>query len=66
MVLKFAKSGIKNNTLNDLFPVSEKMHAMKTRESNKYKVKFANTDRMKNASVITMQNLLNEDSRDDK
>ena len=39
---------------------------METRENNKYKVKFANTDRLRNSSVISMQNLLNEDSRDDK
>ena len=47
MYLKFEKSGIKNNTLNYLFPISEKMHNMETRENNKYKVKFANTNRLK-------------------
>ena len=63
MCLKFAKNGIKNNTLSDLFPINEKVHEMKTRENNKYKVKFANTVRLKNSSIISMQNLLNEDSR---
>ena len=62
MCLKFAKNGIKNKTLNDLFPMNEKMHPMKTRENNKFKVNFANTDRLKNSSIISMQNMLNEDS----
>ena len=63
MCLKFAKKGIKNNTLNDLFQVNDKLHNMKTREDNVYKVNFANTDRLKNSSVICMQNWLNEDAR---
>ena len=62
MCLKFAKNGIKNKTLNYLFPINEKMHQMKTRENNKLKVNFANTDRLKNSSIISMQNMLNEDS----
>ena len=37
--VQFAKHWIKNNTLNDLF--NEKTHGMKTRDNNKYKVKFA-------------------------
>ena len=63
MFVKFAKNGIKNNTLKDLFQVTEKTHGMKTRDSDKYKVMFANTDRLKNSSVIMMQNLLNEDAK---
>ena len=43
MCLKFAKSGIKNNTLQDLFPINDKVHQMNTRTNNKYKVNFANT-----------------------
>ena len=61
LCLKFAKNGIKNNTLNDLFPKNEKQHKMETRETPKYKVNFANTDRMKNSSIIAMQNMLNEE-----
>ena len=49
-------------TLNELFPIKEKMHQMETREDNKFKVNFANTDRLKNSSIISMQNMLNEDS----
>ena len=62
MILRFAKNGIKNQTLNDLFPINEKIHKMKKRTNEKYEVNFANTDQLKNASIITMQKLLNEDN----
>ena len=58
---KFAKHGIKYNKLADLFPENNKNHKMKTRESEKYDVKFANTDRLKNSSIINMQHCLNND-----
>ena len=32
---------------------------METRAIEKYEVKFANTEQMKNASIITMQHMLN-------
>ena len=35
---------------------------MNKRTNEKYEVNFANTDRLKNASIITMQKLLNEDN----
>ena len=57
--LKFAQSGIKNDKLNDLFPLNEKNHKMQTRNNEKYEVMFANTNRLKNSSIITMQNMLN-------
>ena len=63
LILKFAKSAIKSNTMNDLFAKNEILHDMKTRNRNTYKVNFANTDRLRKASVITMQNMLNEDSK---
>ena len=37
MCLKFAKGGIKNNTLQDLFPTNDKAHKMKTRETTNIK-----------------------------
>ena len=61
--LKFANDGIMNNTLTDLL--------MKKRENNtnirevkkeeKYNVQFANTDRLKNSTIIYLQNLLNQE-----
>ena len=63
LILRFAKNGIKKNTLNDLFPVSKRKHPMDKRNKDKYVVNFANTDRLKNGSIITMQNLLNNDAK---
>ena len=58
--LTFAKQCIKNNKLSNLFPVNEKA-AIETRHHEKYKVSKANTNRMKNSAVVSMQNLLNKD-----
>ena len=58
---RFAKNGIMNNTLNDLFPLNNKKHRMNNRKQNIYKVNFANTNRLKSGSVISMQKLLNEE-----
>ena len=44
--------------------MTEKLHKMKTRVNDKYKVQFANTDRLKNSSIITMQKMLNEKKND--
>ena len=63
LCLKFAKSGSKSDKLCDLFPMNDKTHHMQTREDDKFKVKFANTDRLKHSSIITMQNMLNEDAK---
>ena len=52
MCLKFAKSGIKNGKLNDLFPINNKIHKMKTREDDKYQVQFENTGRLKQYNKI--------------
>ena len=59
MHLKFAQDGIKNDKLNDLFPLNDKNHTMQTRNNEKYEVMFANTNRLKNSSIITMQTMLN-------
>ena len=61
LCLKFAKSGIKYQKLDDLFPTKQKEHLMKMRETEKYAVDFANTERLKRGSIITMQKYLNED-----
>ena len=63
--LNFAKNGIKNNTLTDLFPPKISNHSMEKRYEDKYEVFKANTDRMRNSSIIYMQNLLNSDYKDE-
>ena len=54
--MKFATSNIKNDKMNDLFPTKNNEHNMKMRNGEKYDVKFANTERLKKGSIITMQN----------
>ena len=59
--LKFAKSGIKYEKLNDLLPETKKVSKMETRNHENYQVDFANTERLKKSSIITMQKQLNTD-----
>ena len=66
LCLKFAKSGIKYEKLNDLFPKKSKEHNMKTRNTDEFNTNFANTQRLKKGSIITMQNYLNEDANQNK
>ena len=61
--LKFAKNGIKNNNFNDLFPENDKTHKMEIKAVEKCKVQHANTERFKKSSIITMQKMLNHDTR---
>ena len=49
--------------MDDLFPENQKYHCMETRENEKFKVTFANTERMKTSSIISMQNMLNENEK---
>ena len=66
LTLKFAKAGIKYEKLNDLLQLNVKNHNMKTRGNEKYDVTFANTGRLKNSSIIMMQNMLNTDHQNNK
>ena len=60
LCLKFAQKCILNEKTNKMFPLNQKMHRMKMRNNEKFQVQHANTDRLKNFTVIYMQNLLNE------
>ena len=64
LCLKFAKSGIKHEKLNYLFPTKSKEHDMEMRKKEVYNIQFANTERLKKASVITIQNYLNDDAKE--
>ena len=66
LCLKFAKDGIKHEQLSDLLPMNKKEHNMKTRDQEKYFVQFANTKRLKTGSIISMQNYLNEDNKQNR
>ena len=61
LCLKFAESGIRHNKLNDLLKIRKKKHGMKTRKSEKYEIKFSNTERWRKSSIIYLQSLLNQD-----
>ena len=56
---KFAKSGIKHKKLDDLFPENNKKIKMETRNQEKFVVQFANTERLKKSSIVSMQRQLN-------
>ena len=53
----FANNCIKYDKLTDLFPKNENLHD--ARNTEKYKILFADTDRLKKSSIVYMQNLLN-------
>ena len=55
---------MKHKKLNDLFSKNEKEHCMKTRKNEVYDVNFANTERLKKGSIITMQKYLNDEEAD--
>ena len=66
LCLKFAKDNIKIDKLKDLFPENTKPNKMKTRYQEAYEVLHANTNRLKNSSIINMQHLLNDDHKNTK
>ena len=59
LCLEFAKRCLKNEKMKSLFPKNEKSHDMKTRCPEKYEVKYANTERLRNFPILYMQRLLN-------
>ena len=61
--LRFAKSGIEDGILNDLFPHGSKYHTMKTRKKEHYKFTHAYTERFRNSPILARQRMLNTDKR---
>ena len=66
--LKFAKDGIKYNTLNDLLFKNENENNLIREAKNHeiYNVNFANTERMRKSTIIYLQNLLNKETLNKK
>ena len=58
---KFANKCLKNEKTKTMFPLRRKMHNMKARNEENFKVNFANTGRLKKSSIPYMQNVLNSD-----
>ena len=59
LCLVFTKKCLKHEKMKFLFPKNEKKHNMKTRNPEKFKIDYANTERLKNSPVLFMQRLLN-------
>ena len=62
LCLNFAKKCVKNEQFKQMFPLNIQKSEMKTRHKEKYKVQFANTERLKKSPIIYMQKLLNIDA----
>ena len=61
LCLKFAKKCLQNEKTENLFPLNKPTHNMKSRMTEKFKVKFAHTERLKQSSIPYMQRHLNND-----
>ena len=61
MYLNFAKKCFKDKSIGQYFVKQTLTHQMETRQREKYKVHFANTERLKKAPIIFMQRLLNDE-----
>ena len=59
LCLNFALKCTKNPKTSKMFPENLKIHQMDTRNTEKYLVQNAHTERLKKSSIIYMQNLLN-------
>ena len=62
--LKFAKQCLRHEKLKELFPRHKRRHNMEKRDSEKYVVKKAMTERYRRSSIISMQKLLNQSERE--
>ena len=63
LCLLFSKKCLKHDKVKDLFPLKQKSHEMDLRDTEKYVVKHANTERYKNSAIPFMQRLLNENNQ---
>ena len=61
--LKFEKNCLNNEKVKDIFPKSIKIHKMKTRNRELFKVKFSKTKRYKKSAIPYMINLLNNNDK---
>ena len=62
LCLKFAKACVRNEKLSDIFPRNNKKHSMEKRDKEIFLVKRANTERLRNSEVVSMQKLLNKEN----
>ena len=65
LCLEFAKC-TKTQKVKHIFPLRKKNHDMDIRNEEKFIVKYAHTERLRNSAVPYMQRLLNEDCKNNK
>ena len=61
IALRFAKNCLKNENYSKLFPLNNQKHDMTVRNPLKYKIKKANTERLRVSTIPYMQRVLNDD-----
>ena len=59
LIKAYAKKCLQLEQTRDLFPLNDKEHEMRTRNTEKYKVLHANTERLRNSTVPYIQRVLN-------
>ena len=59
LLLRFGRKCLKLQQTKELFPLNIKAHDMKTRQTEKYTVLKANTNRLMNSTVPAVQRILN-------
>ena len=64
LTMSFAKSCLKLEKMNRLFPLNENNHGMVKRCFEKYKVIKAKTERYKSSAVVNIQRMLNDEEKD--
>ena len=62
LCLNFAIKCTKNQRTKDMFPLKTKVHNMKNRNTEKYQVQYAHTERFQKSPIIHMQHLLNQNN----
>ena len=66
LCLIFAKKCLKNPKMQSLFPPNNRTHPMDIRNHKHFQVDFAHTERMKDSTILYMQNLLNNEVKERK
>ena len=61
LALRFAQKCLNHDRFSDLFPLNDT--TVDTRNTEKYVVNFASTDRLKDSSIPEMQRLLNRNAK---
>ena len=63
LMIKFAKTGIENRKLHELFPLRKTSHDMDLRYQDKYQTALARTQQFRKSSIPFMQRQLNLEDR---